>query len=80
MFDILDKPVDFTVTEYRELVRKTVQEIWQRGNVPIVVGGSGFYINSLFFPPEAETISDTKVSEDKKTAQELWDELNTIDP
>ena len=44
------------------------------------------------FPPEVETISDTKVSsdalvsedtlvsEDKKTAQELWDELNTIDP
>ena len=87
LFDIFDKPINFTVADYRALVHKTMQEIWQRGNVPIVVGGSGFYISSLFFSPEAatsnndtEVSNDTNAVEDEKTAQELWDELYAIDP
>lgn len=52
LFDVLDKPVDFTVTQYRELLLKTVHDVCNRNRVPIIVGGSSFYLSSLFFPPK----------------------------
>jgi tRNA dimethylallyltransferase len=50
-FNICDVPRDINVIEYRERVIKCVKEILSRGNLPVIVGGSLFYIKSLFFPP-----------------------------
>ncbi len=50
LFDILDEPRIMNVREFRELVIEKVKEIRGRGRVPILVGGSLFYIQSLFFP------------------------------
>src|SRR3990172_4748508 len=47
LFDILDTPKNITVVEYRTLLLKKINEIRDRGNLPIVVGGSGFYLYSL---------------------------------
>ncbi len=52
MFDIINDPVNFTVAEYRSKVAALVQEIWQRNKLPVLVGGSGFYVRSLLFPPQ----------------------------
>src|SRR5579863_9779399 len=51
LFDIIDTPINYTVAEYRTMLYKTVQEVIGRGNLPILVGGSGFYLHSLLFPP-----------------------------
>ena len=50
LFDLLDDPVNFTVAQYRARVQSVMREIWARKNIPVVVGGSGFYIKALFFP------------------------------
>ena len=51
LFDILDKPQDLSVVKYRSLVTDLVKDICSRGKIPVIVGGSLFYIKSLFFPP-----------------------------
>ncbi len=51
MFDILDLGQVFSAGKFRLEVEAKVREVWARGKVPVVVGGSMFYINSLFFPP-----------------------------
>ena len=50
LFDICDEPNNYSVAAYRADVERAVTSIASRGKIPIIVGGSGFYIHSLFFP------------------------------
>ena len=49
LFDVIDEPRDYTVIEYKKALLSVCNEIWARGATPVVVGGSGFYIKSLFW-------------------------------
>jgi len=92
LFDVLDEPKDLNVCEYRKMVLEKTKEIWKRGNLPIVVGGSLFYIKSLFFPPleSSEKTSEGKGASDKPfhrlsckeggEEETWWAKLNAIDP
>ena len=51
MFDVINDPINFTIADYRSKIASLIQEIWQRNKLPVLVGGSGFYLRSLFFPP-----------------------------
>ena len=77
LFDILSEPVSFTVTQYRQRITDLLREIWDRNIQPVIVGGSGFYLLSLFFPPRAEQAAS---SPKQKSPKALWNELNKIDP
>ncbi|QQR49334.1 tRNA (adenosine(37)-N6)-dimethylallyltransferase MiaA [bacterium] len=82
LFDIISEPKDLTVVHYRTLVIDKIKEIQDRGRIPILVGGSLFYIKSIFFPPhEFNTIDqfdETRTSDIKP--DDLWDSLYVIDP
>jgi tRNA dimethylallyltransferase len=84
LFDYCTEPKDITVVEYRALILQKVEEIWERGATPVIVGGSGFYIKSLFFPPKQQSVSlpDVSMEEhgDGKSTEELWDILYQHDP
>lgn len=79
LFDIIDAPKNCTTADYRALFHKTVNEIIARGNLPIAVGGSAFYLHSLFFPSQAAMPA---VDSDHlyKNEDNLWEELYAIDP
>jgi tRNA dimethylallyltransferase len=47
LFDILEPSEVFSVAEYKRLAIEKVEEIHVRGRVPIVVGGTGLYVNAL---------------------------------
>ncbi len=49
MLDILEPTQDFNVVYFQKLAKRYIEEIYQRGNVPIVVGGTGFYIQALLY-------------------------------
>lgn len=81
LFDTLDTPRDFSVTEYRQRVLETMELIWQRNHVPLLVGGAGFYLSSLLFPPLArpsESIEALPVLTEE--SKNLWQELHAVDP
>lgn len=75
LFDILDTPKNFTVVEYRERLLETCNELWKRKVTPVVVGGSMFYLKSLFFPPIGESVESAT-----DATNSTWEELNAIDP
>ncbi len=77
-FDIIDEPRDFSVTEYRLHVLQALTDIWRREKTPVLVGGSLFYIKSIFFPP-SYTPSNLDFSEDTDPYA-LWNHLYAIDP
>ena len=84
LFNILDTPERYSVVEFRKKAQQLIQDISTRGNIPLFVGGSAFYIQSLFYAlPEIPTIENQRELEDalsKKTSLELWNELHNCDP
>jgi len=77
-FDIINQPEDFTVIDYREAVKNHLEKIWNPNKLPIFVGGSGFYIQSLLFPPQAKKGFVNGAPE--LDSKDLWENLYDIDP
>jgi tRNA dimethylallyltransferase len=87
LFDILDKAENFTVVQFRKQLSILIEEIFKRNNIPIIVGGSCFYIQSFFFKQHEITNTAQKIEQlehdiafAKKTKEQLWQELYEIDP
>ncbi len=76
LFDSINEPRDYSITEYRNLVVGTVQDIWQRNKIPLLVGGSSFYVQALFFPSVAPDCQRQEYT----SYTDAWHELNAIDP
>jgi tRNA dimethylallyltransferase len=49
LIDILDVTDEATVARYQPRARTVIQEIADRGSVPILVGGSGLYVSSVIY-------------------------------
>ena len=47
LIDIVDPDHPFTVEEYQRLAREAIEDIQRRGRLPILVGGTGLYIQSV---------------------------------
>jgi tRNA dimethylallyltransferase len=81
LFDILTTPTNYTVVAYRQEVMRLVREIRARARIPILVGGSGFYLKSLFFAPS--TLHTVEIGQNimpSDNAVNLWSTLSAIDP
>ena len=78
LFDILDRPKNLTVFEYREKVVRTASQIWKKNKIPIVVGGSTFYLLSLFFPPKNFELAKQK-GDASLYREDIWEQLFEID-
>jgi tRNA dimethylallyltransferase len=81
LFDVLDTPIHYSCSAYRDAAIACMKDIWSKNKIPVVVGGSSFYIESLFFEqhkPEARGLVDSQGYRDK-TSKELWNELAQID-
>ncbi len=82
LLDVTSPITQFNVAEYRRLAQKAIDDIGTRGKLPIVCGGTGLYIDSIFkddpFPniPPDESLRD-RLS--KKPADKLLLELKKID-
>jgi len=85
LFNLVDKPLNFGVYAFRNMVVERLNKCWSEGRLPILVGGSGFYIKSLFYPPtslddyendDAEIISNFEGF----STEDLYLKLKNIDP
>ena len=59
MIDICDPREDFSVIRFKDNAAKLVREITSRGKLPIVVGGTGFYIQALLYNIDFTEYDDT---------------------
>ncbi len=80
--DIVDPDYQFNVGEYKEIAEKIIADIFKRGKLPIIVGGTGLYIKSLIEPLSFVNIPpDDKLREELRNQgiKELKDKLQKID-
>lgn len=50
MIDIVDPSDNFDVTQYSKLAANAILDVFKRGKIPILAGGSGLYISSIIIP------------------------------
>jgi tRNA dimethylallyltransferase len=83
LLDAVDPKKQFSVADYKILANKALKKILTKGKLPIIVGGTGFYIDSLIFNtnlPEVPPNKSLRKRLEKKTAQELFMILKKKDP
>lgn len=83
LLDVISPKRKFTVTQYQKLAGKAIQEILRRGNVPIVAGGTGLYIDALINDwklPAVKPNLKLRRELERKTAEELFTQLEKLDP
>lgn len=49
LIDILEPKEEFNVHIFKKLATKVINDISSRGNIPIIVGGTGFYIQAVLY-------------------------------
>lgn len=52
LYTFLDPNLSITVAEWKEMAQEKVREIFQRGHLPFVIGGTGLYIRALVDNPQ----------------------------
>ncbi|MDP4236184.1 MAG: tRNA (adenosine(37)-N6)-dimethylallyltransferase MiaA [Bacteroidota bacterium] len=89
LIDILEPSERFNASDYAKIARTTIRSLIAGGKTPIVVGGTGFYIDALFFgisSVEADEIqlqqARSKVSAELEAEGfvRMLDRLQNIDP
>lgn len=87
LLDFVSPDERYSVAQYKQDAKKAIKEILEKGKTPIIVGGTGLYIDSLIYEIE---YNDIKIDENyrkelEKIAQEqglekLYEEALEIDP
>lgn len=87
LIDILDAKEDFNIVSFKTLAQDAIDEIYKKGNLPIIVGGTGFYIQSVLYDIDFSYVEESqKYREElalmaKENGNEyLHDKLKKVDP
>ena len=87
MLDVAEPQENWSVARYVAEASRCCDDILARGKLPILVGGTGLYIDSLIAGRDfAENDGDAKLREqlnarfDALGAEAMWEKLKTVDP
>ncbi len=88
LVDFVSPDQRYTVSDFKRDAEAAIKEILNKGKVPIVVGGTGLYVNSLIYGIEYQDMEIDEEyrnelmnrAEDPMELEKMWDEANTIDP
>lgn len=72
LVDVLDPKEEFNVYLFQKMAKEAMEKIYEKGRIPILVGGTGFYIQSVLYDIDfTENDSDTPYrAELEKLAEE----------
>lgn len=86
LIDILTPDQQYNVSDFVDKADQLCKEIYARGNIPVVCGGTGFYIRNFLYGIPKTPVSDEKLRSElkkriaKEGNQALYEELKKIDP
>ena len=83
LLDIAHPQDRFTAIQWKEQAEKAIAEIVARGNLPIICGGTGFYISTLIDDlgfPEVEADTEEQKKLEEMSVDDLFLELKKVDP
>ena len=86
LVDILEPDEEFHVVLFQQMAKQAIQKIYEKGKIPILVGGTGFYIRAVlydidFSANEKDTSYREKLEKlaQTKGAEYLHDRLREVD-
>lgn len=82
LLDVANPKRKFTVAQFQKLAFKKIRDIQKRGNVPFLVGGTGFYIQSIvdgITMPEVAPNWKLRKALEKKSVETLFLMLKKLD-
>lgn len=83
LIDVLKPNQEFSVSQYYRLAWQVIRKIWKKGKLPILVGGTGFYIKAVVDGIATKDIPpNPKIRQDMKdwTVEQLYQYLENFDP
>jgi len=87
LIDELEPDEEFHVVKFQQMAKEAMEVIYAQGKIPIVVGGTGFYIQALLYDIDfTESNEDNSYRQeleqlaDEKGAEYLHEMLRAIDP
>ncbi len=83
LLDVISPKKIFSVSDFKLQAEKKIQEIIDRGHIPIICGGTGFYIDTLLGTIHLPEVPENKVLRKKlelKTKDQLLVLLKKLDP
>ena len=87
MIDIIEPDQAYSIVEYKNAAKKCIEDINSRGKLPIVVGGTGFYIHALLYDTDfdenesgGELRAGLEAEMEEKGPEYMHDKLRMIDP
>ncbi len=85
LLDVLDPPDGYSAGEFARIARSTLGEISARGHLPVVVGGTGFYLRALLnglprLPESAETVRARLMEREQRHPGSMRRLLRRLDP
>ncbi len=87
LIDVLEPDEEFHVVKFQEMAKEAIKEIYDKGKIPILVGGTGFYIQSVLYDIDfTQTDEDEDFREQlenlarEKGNEVLFEKLRLIDP
>ena len=86
LIDVLDPTEDFNVFRFQQLAKEALEKIYAKGKIPIVVGGTGFYIQALLYDIAFEETEESAYRKELEQyakingAHALHEQLKEIDP
>ena len=75
LVDELYPEEEFHVVKFQQMAKKAMEQIYANGHIPIVVGGTGFYIQALLY--DIDFTENAEDSAYRKELEEYYDETNT---
>ena len=87
LIDVRDVDEPYTASDFQQMGRVKINEITAREHIPIVVGGTGLYIESLLYnmshgeaDPDPDFRTEMEALAEKESRQFVWKKLEVIDP
>lgn len=86
LVDEIDPREAFSVAEYQKLAKAAIEEIFAKGKIPVIAGGTGLYLNALLYemdfsdaPQESELRKQLEQEAETYGAQYVHDKLKALD-
>ncbi len=83
LYDVVEPSQKFSVADYYQLAWKAIEDVWKGGKLPILVGGTGFYLQAVLKGIGTMGIGpdwDLRQKLTNYSINELTDYLNKISP
>jgi len=88
LIDVLNPDEEFNVVKFQELAKSAIEKIYNAGKIPIIAGGTGFYIQSVLYDINFEENEESKeyrtylenIAATPEGENKLFEMLKKVDP